>query len=122
MNTSRQFVVQHHTGYGPEHWDLMLEEDDALATWRLHRHPQTVSDHPIGAVRIADHRKVYLTYEGPVRSGRGQVHIVDAGTYTVLHRDADTLRIEFSGRVLNGQCLLVRDATGEDQWTLIQDA
>jgi hypothetical protein len=118
----RQYVVQHHEGYGPEHWDLMIEQDGVLLTWRLERHPETLTDGPIPATRIADHRTAYLTYEGPVSGGRGRVRIVDAGTVDMVRYDHDALRLVFAGRVLAGRCTLTRVATDDDTWLLSEDA
>ncbi|QDU38141.1 ATP-dependent DNA ligase [Maioricimonas rarisocia] len=61
------------------HWDLMLEADGALRTWRLLDEPQP--DVPLRAEALPDHRIAYLDYEGPVSRGRGQVTRWDAGTY-----------------------------------------
>ncbi len=62
------------------HLDLMLEQGNTLATWRL-RHPliQGVQT----AERIADHRKHYLEYEGPVGNNRGHVKRVEHGFFQI---------------------------------------
>ena len=96
----------------------MLEEDDALATWRLHRHPVTVSERPIPATRIDDHRKAYLTYEGPISRDRGDVRIVDRGTYIVVAHDAVSLTADFAGRHLSGRFVLRRCAADAPAWIL----
>ena len=114
----RRFVVQHHTGYGPEHWDLMLEEDDGLATWRLHRDPATLAAGPIPATRIADHRTAYLTYEGPVSRERGQVRIVDRGTCAVVSCEAASLTADFGGMLLAGRLVLRCSPADATVWTL----
>src|SRR5436305_12258768 len=46
------------------HWDLMLEHDGSLRTWRLATPP--VADQDVAAEELADHRLAYLDYEGPV--------------------------------------------------------
>lgn len=96
------FVVQHHTGYGQEHWDLMLEDGPMLATWRLDQPPGTTPDTPTRAVRIGDHRKAYLTYRGPISRGRGRVAIYDSGGYTLLARGDRTWVFELRGTRLSG--------------------
>ncbi|MFO0838437.1 MAG: hypothetical protein U1D55_07895 [Phycisphaerae bacterium] len=62
------------------HWDLMIElaPGAALATWRLSRDP-SLSDELIPAERIADHRRDYLEYQGPISGGRGRVRRIDEG-------------------------------------------
>lgn len=114
MDASR-FVVQHHTGYGPEHWDLMLEHGDALATWALQACPGPDTPDPIPARRLPDHRKAYLDYEGPVSRGRGTVRIFDRGTYTTCARTPDCWVVELAGSVLAGRYRLQR-STGTDEW------
>ena len=85
------FVVLHHTGMGAEHWDLLLQVPgrERLLTWRVAIPPEkwaAAGDSEIAATRIADHRAIYLTYEGPIlgesRAGeaRRQRHCQGAGT------------------------------------------
>ncbi len=118
---SGRYVIQHHTGHGPEHWDLMLEDGDVLATWRLERPPSTDDDRPIPAVRIADHRKAFLTFEGPTRTGRGCVAIHRDGTFQTLHRTDDAWAFELQGDQLGGAFILERsEGHGDppDRWVL----
>ena len=73
-----RYVVLHHVGHGEPHYDLMLERDadGPLETYRVAAWPV------VGRERLtplADHRRVYLTYEGEVGGGRGSVRRVDAG-------------------------------------------
>ena len=82
-----RYVVLHHTGYGEDHFDLMFEVsvDDPLRTLRSPVWPitQDVQLTPLG-----NHRREYLTYEGPVSGGRGHVRQVAAGTYDGAMDDA----------------------------------
>jgi hypothetical protein len=63
------------------HWDFFLEEGDVLRGWRLTEEP--VPGKPIAATVQADHRKLYLDYEGSVSGNRGQVTRWDSGDYTI---------------------------------------
>lgn len=74
-----RFVVLHHTGVPDPHFDLMLETTPGspLATWRCRHWP---IDRPGALVRLPDHRRQYLEYEGPVSGGRGEVRRVATGT------------------------------------------
>ncbi len=92
--SNRRFVLLEHRT-DPHHFDLMLEHEEALWTWSCYRHhmPQSVST--ISFERLQDHRKAYLTYEGPVSGGRGTVRKVDTGTYRLDERNP--------GRCLAGQ-------------------
>jgi hypothetical protein len=79
-----RFVILEHD-HPHLHWDLMLEVDGALRTWRL---PAPPCDGPREATALGDHRLAYLDYEGPVSGNRGTVKRWDAGTYLTERRDA----------------------------------
>ena len=88
-----EFVVLHHTGFGEPHFDLMLEvsDHDALLTFRSPIWPIT---YPVQLTHLGEHRRAYLTYEGAVSGGRGQVRRVASGTYT-LSGDGVNIGITF---------------------------
>lgn len=87
----------------------MLELGDCLRTWRLLETPRP--GRLIEAERLADHRKAYLDYEGPLSDGRGQVTRWDAGTYEIVRDQGDSLMIKLMGtRVLGPAMLEHRDA------------
>ena len=103
-----RFVVQEHrTGEGV-HWDLMLEVGAVLATFRLAERPEEALEHPVEATKIFDHPLRFLTYEGPVQKGAGQVRLVESGTYECGQRGADRWALTLSGGILSGRFLLVR--------------
>jgi hypothetical protein len=72
------FVVLHHSGVDPAHFDLLIDVDPAgsVPTWRLDAWP---ADLTVGAKLLKPHRRLYLTYEGPVGGDRGQVAQVATG-------------------------------------------
>ncbi len=78
---SVRYVVLRHTGVVPEHFDLMIQLPGAerLATWRILIPPETWGRQMPAAERLADHRVAYLTYEGAVSGGRGEVKRVAEG-------------------------------------------
>ena len=88
------------------HWDLMLERGDTLRTWRLATTP--VEGEIIVAEAIADHRHMYLDYEGSVSNNRGTVSRWDSGTYEGNVEDGDRIEIEIHGKKLNGRLSLNR--------------
>jgi hypothetical protein len=99
---------------GPSHWDLMLERNGALMTWRLPTLPAAWRDDrtsdanvQLTAERIADHRLAYLDYEGPVSDGRGHVTRQDHGEYEVLEETAATIRLRLSGQKIGGAVTLI---------------
>ena len=89
-----RYVVLHHTGHGDAHFDLMLEVDPAgpLLTFRLADWPVSVG---VDASRLAGHRRAYLTYEGSVSRGRGEVRRVAAGTCALAGSPDADLRVTF---------------------------
>lgn len=113
--TSGRFVILTHD-HPVLHWDLMLECDGALRTWRLLTEPAEAETSP--AERLADHRLAYLDYEGPVRGGRGSVTRWDAGTYEIVAESEDELRIALHGTRLNGSATLTT-APPEVVWSFV---
>jgi hypothetical protein len=84
----------------------MLESGDTLQTYRLDKPPQQLIQNPASAVRIFDHPLKFLTYEGSVNKGRGNVRIVDSGSYEILHQSDNHLEFDLNGRILNGKFTL----------------
>ena len=83
------------------HWDLLLEVGEVLWTWRLDAIPRAGS--PCGAARIADHRRLYLDYEGPVGGERGTVKRIAAGEFAWLEQSPGRLVVELRGAHLSGR-------------------
>ena len=106
---TRRFVIQEHSTAEGIHWDLMLEQDDILTTFRLEEAPREVLHHAIRAAKIFDHPLRFLTYEGPVQKGTGHVRLTDSGTYHLTGRDDDTIALAIEGRILTGRFTLTRD-------------
>src|SRR5580704_4874815 len=100
-----RFVILTHD-HPTLHWDLMLEENDGLRTWRLARSPD--DKEPIAAEALPDHRPAYLDYEGPVSCGRGTVKQWDQGTYELVDSAENHLVIRFLGRKLKGMATIQR--------------
>jgi hypothetical protein len=113
MNGDR-FVVQEHTTPEGVHWDLMLERDGVLITFRLEDEPSRSLDHEVRAVKIFDHPLRFLTYEGPVQKGTGKVRIVDRGMCQYHSHSEDLLAFELDGTLLKGNFTLTR--IEGDEW------
>ncbi|RLS54554.1 MAG: hypothetical protein DWH91_11470 [Planctomycetota bacterium] len=90
------------------HWDLLLESGEVAATWRLREEPGPGKTVP--AERIADHRQLYLDYEGPVSGDRGTVTRWDAGTYHLQEQGIHVWRVILRGQRLCGEAV-IRSAT-----------
>lgn len=61
-----------------DHFDLLLEHEGTLLTWRLAIEPLLENARSL-ATKLPDHRLVYLTYEGPISGNRGTVTRVAEG-------------------------------------------
>jgi hypothetical protein len=109
-----RFVVLEHD-HPHLHWDLMLEADGVLRTWRLAEPPE--SGKTVVAEALDDHRLHYLDYEGPVSGGRGEVVRWDAGEFTTVAKTPDRWEFALDGLRRKGVAVLVRSA--ERTWRLI---
>ena len=116
-NSEKKFVIQEHTTPDGVHWDLMLEMENTLWTWRLNVPPAEIKNEAIGAERIHDHPLRFLTYEGPVQNGTGRVKIVDKGIYMLLKQTDTALLIDIQGELLSGRPKLSQTDHGS-QWKL----
>jgi hypothetical protein len=105
-----RFVILEHDH--PElHWDLMLEADGRLRTWRLAEAPE--GERVIAARAIPDHRLAYLDYEGPVAGGRGTVRRWESGTYHIEKEAEEGMTLSLVGSRIKGTAEL-RRRDGED--------
>ena len=96
-----RFVIHEHQKQDdPVHWDLMLEYGETLKTFRLNCAPHDVANMPCRATPIFDHDTRFLTYEGPVQQGFGQVRQVDRGTYQSISMTPHTWTVSLEGEVL----------------------
>jgi len=112
---STRFVILRHEpgtqGPRPLHWDLLLESGGVLRAWALERAP--VPGATITAEALADHRREYLDYDGPVSGGRGHVTRVDGGSYEVLRASERLLVVRLNGRAWAGEVKLTKAEDGQ---------
>lgn len=104
----RQFVIQEHTTPAGVHWDLMLQREDVLWTWRLSIPPQQFPLETVSAERIFNHPLRFLLYEGPVQNQTGSVRIAEHGKYTLENQTEHELEINFQGKSLTGHYKLTQ--------------
>lgn len=126
---SAQFVLLRHDcpldGPKPSHWDFMLEHDGVLLTWQLNELPSSWgkqlgteehgADDCVQAMRLGDHRLVYLDYEGPISGNRGRVTQIDRGEFSWLQHGEKQLALQLRGDQLEGTVTLTQQVEG---WTL----
>ena len=97
-----RFVIQKHSKAGNgTHWDLMLENANSLLTWRITTLPSG-ENKAINGVKIFDHDKKFLNYEGPVNNGKGSVKIYDSGKYQILEKQECYWTLRLAGRNISG--------------------
>ena len=107
-----RFVLLEHRWNGV-HWDFMLETDDGpLRTWAINQAIEPGVNLPARA--LADHRSIYLDYEGEVSGGRGVVRRIDRGTYVREIWTDDIVKVRLSGAQLLGPVELRRAVSGVD--------
>ncbi|MGV3486933.1 MAG: hypothetical protein ACO1RT_21135 [Planctomycetaceae bacterium] len=108
------------------HFDWMFDHGQALWTWATDiladsaTRGDWLGEATTTAIRLPDHRRAYLTFEGPLSGDRGHVRRVESGSFEVLRADLDHYEFAVTGgrqgivafqrtrSVLNGNC--------EDVW------
>jgi hypothetical protein len=98
-----RFVLLDHDHPVP-HFDLMLEVDGALWTWRLRQEP--CCGEAQTAERLADHRLAYLEYQGPISGGRGSVSRRDRGEAVWVERGPARCTLHLNGQRVRGRLIL----------------
>ena len=98
----RFVLLLHALPDGTSHYDLLIGRGEALAAWRLPAPLTGLPPEGAEAVRLADHRTLYLTYEGEVSGGRGTVRRVDAGTCAVEAWGDDRVAVRLDGASARG--------------------
>lgn len=122
--TQGRFVLLRHelpaNAVRGSHWDWMFDTGESLVTWATEVLPSGTSP-PSDAVlarALPDHRRAYLTYEGPVRGDRGTVTRSDEGSYEVLDASPQQVRLRLRGGKWRGVCELVHDEGASEFWQL----
>ena len=70
-----KYAVLFHQGKGADHFDLLLEGQSLCPTFQFDNKELD------SGLRIQDHRKKYLAFEGLISKEKGIVSIVELGTY-----------------------------------------
>jgi hypothetical protein len=109
----RYVILRHETAAG-EHFDFMLETGSALKTWSLAQSPKPGAN--MMAESLADHRLVYLEYEGPISNDRGSVIRWDHGTYEVMRQSESELIVQLKGEKLVGKASLAKNQREKTGW------
>jgi hypothetical protein len=105
-SAAKQFVVQQHRRGDDVHWDVMFEGQGVLTTYRSPLPPERIAEGTVVVEKIFGHDLKFLTYEGPVNKGRGEVHIVDSGTFEMFGENEKKLKLRVEGKILCGDFIL----------------
>ncbi|MHC4809532.1 MAG: hypothetical protein ACYTEV_04110 [Planctomycetota bacterium] len=114
-------VALRHVRPGREdHVDWLLAREDPpsgpLRSFRCRACPTGIAGGAIGLRAMADHRRHYLAYEGPVSGDRGHVERIAAGRYRLVAGDPDgpgTLELRWdAGERTSGDVMLARIDAG----------
>ena len=110
-----RFVVLQHFLVGECHFDWLFESPstDLLTTWQTEIWPLGLGETPCR--RLPDHRRIYLTYEGPVLLNRGRVQRIEAGTYTAVSATEARFVAALHGQIHQ---VVVFERTTIETWTL----
>jgi hypothetical protein len=116
MPTPLRYVILRHEGIDSPHFDLMFEltPGGLLATWRSDAWP---IEQPTPLLRLGDHRRDYLTFEGPLTGNRGSVRRVEAGTFSRRISSPARIDVDLAAKGATRKIQLVLDASGEPHWT-----
>ena len=111
-----RFAILHHItppdAEKPDHYDLLLEDEDVLKTYTLASFPSVGI--PATATADFDHRIIYLDYEGPISDNRGEVTRADEGTFSWIIRQDDLITVHLIGQRLQGRLILeIQDSAGD---------
>jgi len=108
------FVIhKHHASH--LHWDLRLEIDGVLKSWAVPKEPPKSKGTKRLAIQVEDHPLSYAKFEGEIPEGNygaGKVEIWDNGTYELISNDKKKIDIEFHGKKLKGNYVLVKTHYG----------
>ena len=113
------FVVhEHHAKH--LHWDLRLEMDKVLKSWAVPKEPPKKEGEKRLAIQVEDHALSYAGFEGEIPEGQygaGKVKIWDNGTYDLISKKLSKIIVDFHGKKLKGEYVLLRfEKAGEKNW------
>lgn len=111
-----RYVIQKHTKPDDTHWDLMIELRGILVTWRVNIGPEQMQTSTCSVTKIHDHDLKFLTYNGPVNKGTGNVTIADSGIFCVQQWDKNCIKGRLEGSSIKAKLHLCR--IKRDKWQL----
>ena len=119
------FVVHDHRA-SHHHWDLRLSMGGTLKSWAIPKIPPRTKGIKRLAIKVEDHPLAYANFEGTIPKGQygaGTVKIWDKGKYELKHKDSKKIVLEFHGKKLKGEYVLVKTSYGakpEKSWLFMK--
>ena len=113
-------IQEHHASH--LHWDLRLEMNGVLKSWAIPKSPPTTKNIKRLAIQVEDHPLDYAKFKGTIPKGNygaGEVKIWDNGTYELKEKNPKKIEINFNGKKLNGNYVLIKISYGnkpEKSW------
>ena len=119
------FVIHDHKATH-HHWDLRLEMSGVLKSWAVPKIPPLSKGIKRLAIQVEDHPLDYANFHGKIPEGQygaGIVKIWDNGTYELKHKDSKKIVLEFHGKKLKGEYVLIKTSYGnkpEKSWVFFK--
>ena len=99
------------------HFDLFLESEGTLMTWELTSLLTSQNNQVVR--RLANHRLVYLDFQGPLSDDRGTVKLVDTGSLEWVTLESERLIGRINGQTTDGKLTLTSEGSSiNDVWNL----
>ena len=111
------FVILEHTCLDSCHWDLMLRDGEILATWQVNKPLRDWGETALDCQKIADHRLVYLDFEGHLTLNRGKVKQVAVGKYDLKQKKPGFWQVFLQADTIKG--ILELKKSDKNQWKLV---
>ncbi len=119
---ARRYVVHRHHATRL-HWDVRLEMRGVLVSFAVTQGPPLEAGKRRLAVHTEDHPLEYLTFHGviPDGYGAGSMTIWDEGTYDLLKDSPNEYKVDFHGKRLQGEWVIVQTKQNEGRdWLMIK--
>ena len=109
-------LLRHELEDAGSHFDWMIDPGAGrgLISFRLSCRFDLGGSEQFEAIRIPDHRRLYLEYEGPISGNRGRVVRLACGSVAVLGEEEDRLRLV--GHLGDWTGILVGQRESGDSW------
>ncbi len=96
MHTS--VILIHNLPDGSSHFDWLvdrpeLQSEHRLLAFRCQHRPDSTDHSDFQAIKLPNHRAIYLTYEGQISNNRGTVQRLEAGKVVHLEQTPHSINI-----------------------------